>query len=140
MRFEATATIHAPADVIWTTLTQGSAWPEWDPSCERIEGSIAANAKLKVYSKLAPGRAFNITVTEFIPNQTMVWVSGLPLGLFKGTRTFTLKPAADGAHTFTVCEVFTGLLLPVFGRTVPDMSATFAEFAQGLKGRAERDA
>jgi hypothetical protein len=34
----------------------------------------------------------------------MVWVGGMPLGLFKGTRTFTLAPGQGGATQFTMRE------------------------------------
>jgi hypothetical protein len=48
----------------------------------------------------------------------MVWSRGMPLGLFKGVRTFTL--AADGAATrFTMREEYTGPLLPMIWRSSP---------------------
>lgn len=61
----------------------------------------------------------------------------MPLGLFKGERTFTLAPQADGTTQFTTREQFSGLLLPIIGRTIPDLSESFQNFAQGLKNRAE---
>ncbi len=43
----------------------------------------------------------------------------------------------DGATEFTVREVFSGPLLSLIGRSIPDMTTTFQEFAAGLKRRAE---
>jgi hypothetical protein len=37
-------------------------------------------------------------------------------------------------------EIFSGLLLPVFGRTIPDLTENFKNFAAGLKKQAEKDA
>ena len=38
-----------------------------------------------------------------------------------------------------VAEIFSGLLLPVFGRTIPDLTDNFRNFAAGLKGQAEKE-
>jgi hypothetical protein len=43
-----------------------------------------------VHSKISPGQAFRLTVREFVPARRMVWSGGVPLGLFKGKRVFTL--------------------------------------------------
>ncbi len=135
--FSASTNIQAPADKIWSILTDGAGWPGWDPSCIRIEGRIAAGETVTAYTKLSPDRAFPVKVIEFVPGQKMTWASGMPLGLFKGERTFRLAPKGDGSVDFTLREEFTGLLLPIFGATIPDMTAAFQGFVAGLKARAE---
>lgn len=137
-KFSATITINASPETIWTILTDAAGYPEWDPNADRIEGTIALGEQIKAFTKLSPGRAFPVIVTEFDPPKKMTWVGGMPMGLFKGERVFTLEPTGDGAVKFTVREVFSGLLLPIFGRTVPDLDPVFAEFAAGLKSRAEK--
>lgn len=63
----------------------------------------------------------------------------MPLGLFKGVRTYTL--AAEGAGTaFTVREEYTGPLLGMVWRSMPDLGPSFTQFANGLKQRAEASA
>ena len=62
----------------------------------------------------------------------------MPLGLFKGQRSFTLAPHSDGTTEFMLREVFSGPLLGVIGRSLPDLNTAFAQFAAGLKDRAER--
>jgi len=79
-----------------------------------------------------------VKVAEFEPEQRMTWVGGMPMGLLKGVRTFTLSPGDDGATEFSMQEVFTGLLLPLFGRTIPDLNPSFDQFASSLKELAER--
>jgi hypothetical protein len=64
----------------------------------------------------------------------------MPLGLFKGVRTFTLSPTGAGATAFTMREENTGLLLPLIWRSMPDLAPSFSQFAAGLKERAERGA
>ena len=135
--FSATTSIEASPDTIWAILTNAAGYPEWDPGMERLEGRIAPGEKVKAFTKLSPGRAFPATVTEFVPGRKMTWTGGMPLGLFKGVRTFTLTPQSDSATEFTLREVFTGLLLPIFGRSIPDLTPTFEEFVAALKTRAE---
>ena len=88
-------------------------------------------------SKANPGRAFPVKVTEFTPGQRMTWSGGMPLGLFKGVRTFTLAPGTDGSTRFTMREEYAGPLLPLIWRSMPDLGPSFRQFADGLKQRAE---
>jgi hypothetical protein len=60
----------------------------------------------------------------------------MPLGLFKSERVHTLTPS-NGGVDFHTREAFSGLLLPVFGGNIPDLTETFEQFAAGLKARAE---
>ena len=136
--FSASTTIEACPENIWAILTDASAYPEWDPGVDRIEGRIAPGEKITAFSKLSPGRAFPVKVSEFVPGRKMTWIGGMPLGLFKGERTFTLTPQGNGSVEFTLREVFTGPLLPLIGRSLPDLTASFEQFAAGLKSRAER--
>jgi hypothetical protein len=53
-------------------------------------------------------------------------------------RTFTLAPGSDGTTRFTVREEYSGPLLPLIWRSMPDLGPSFRQFADGLKDRAER--
>jgi hypothetical protein len=105
---------------------------------EGVEGRIAPGEKITVRSHANPGRAFPVKVTEFAPGQRMTWSGGMPLGLFKGVRTFTLAPGTDGTTRFTMCEEYTSPLLPLIWRSMPDLGPSFRQFANGLKQHAER--
>jgi hypothetical protein len=77
----------------------------------------------------------------FHPHQKrFLFAGGLPLRLFRGVRTFTLSPQGDGVTTFTMREEYTGPLLPLIWRTMPDLGPSFEQFATGLKRLAERPA
>jgi hypothetical protein len=67
----------------------------------------------------------------------MVWEGGLPAGLFRGVRTFTLTEADDGTQ-FAMREEFTGLMLPLIWRSMPDLQPSFDAFAEGLAHETER--
>ena len=135
--FSAATTINATPETIWGILTDAANYPAWDPGVDRIEGTIAPGERIVAYTKLSPNRAFPATVTEFVPGQRMTWTGGMPLGLFKGVRTFTLSPRADGGVDFALREEFSGPLLPLFVGSLPDLNKTFEAFAAGLKDRAE---
>ena len=136
--YEATSTIDAPPDVIWAILVDAPGYPTWDSGVERVEGRIAPGEKIKVVSQANPKRAFPVKVTELTRGRSMTWTGGMPLGLFKGVRTFTLTPQSGGPTTFAMREEYTGPLLPVIWRSMPDLGPSFRQFASGLKARAEQ--
>ena len=90
--YDATATIQAGPEAIWAILTDAPGYQAWDSGVEQVEGAIVPGETIKVVSKANPGRTFPVKVTEFSPGQRMTWSGGMPLGLFKGVRTFTLAP------------------------------------------------
>ena len=134
--YESTALIQATPDAIWAILTDAPAYADWDSGVVRVEGAIAPQEKIKVVSEANPKRAFPVKVTEFAPGERMVWSGGMPLGMFKGVRTFRLTPNGDTTR-FELREEFTGPMLPLIWRSMPEFGPSFAQFAAGLKARAE---
>jgi hypothetical protein len=135
--FRASTTIKASPEAIWAILTDAAAYPAWNSTVERVEGRIAPGERIKVHAKISPGRAFPVKVSAFEAARRMVWTGGMPFGLFKGERTFTLAPTADGMVDFAMHEAFGGLLAPLIERSLPDLQPAFEAFAQCLKQRAE---
>ena len=129
--------IHAPAETVWSILTNGAKYQEWDANMISLDGKIAPGETLTITTKFDPNRAFKPKVEVFEPNRKMVWKSGMPLGLFSGERTFTLTPQGAESVKFSMREEFKGLLLPLFGGSIPDMTPVFDEFGKALKHRAE---
>lgn len=141
MKSFATRTIiRAPAERIWSILTDAAGYPSWNSTVERVDGTIALGENVTVYAKASPGRAFPLQVTEFEANRRMVWTGGMPLGLFKGARTYVLTASAPGEVEFTMREEFSGLLAPLITRSIPDLQPSFDQFAADLKARAESKA
>jgi hypothetical protein len=136
-RFATAITIHASPETIWSILTDAPRYPTWNPTVVQIDGRIALGEKVTVHAKATPGRAFPLTVAAFEPARRMVWTGGMPLGLFTGTRTFTLMPQPDGGAAFAMREEFSGLLAPLITRSIPDLQPAFDAFAADLKRQAE---
>ena len=136
--YDAKVIINATPERIWKLLTDAPNYPSWNPSVERIEGTIAPGETIKVIVKVNPGRVFPVKVTEFQPGKRMVWSGGMPLGLFKGERTYSLEPGGGGTTNFTMREEYTGPLLSMIWKSIPDLGPSFEQFATGLKAGAER--
>jgi hypothetical protein len=135
--FATSTSIKAKPESIWKILTDAPGYTGWNPTVSKVEGKIALGERVTVHAKISPGRAFPVKVTELVPAKKMVWTGGMPLGLFKGERTFTLAPGKDGAVEFSMREVFSGLFSPMIERSIPDLQPAFDEFAAALKKKAE---
>ena len=135
--FSASIAIQSSPETVWAILTNGAAWSEWNTTIDKVEGEIAPGQKITVFSKVNPGRAFPLKVSEFVPGQRMVWTGGMPLGLFKGERTYTLSKQPDGSVEFAMREEFSGLMAPLITKSIPDLQPSFETFAADLKRCAE---
>lgn len=133
--FEASALIQAPAERVWTILKDGGAYSAWDSGVTKVDGRIADGERITVHSEVSPGRAFPLRVSIDPPNR-MIWVGGMPLGLFRGVRTFTVAPEG-GATRVTMREEYSGPLVALMSRSIPDLGPSFSRFVNGLKAHAE---
>lgn len=130
--------IKASPEVIWGLLTDAKSYPEWNPAVLGIEGEIAEGERIKLSSIVNPDRQFKLNVSDVDAPKSMVWWDGMPLGLFKGVRTFSLNPRDDGATEFSMEEVYSGLMAPLITKSIPDLTESFEIFATGLKTEAEK--
>jgi hypothetical protein len=100
-----------------------------------VEGQIREGAQLRVR---VPGtdRVFTPRVSDVVPDQRMSWTGGLS-PVFKGVRTFELRSRPDGSTDFMMEERFSGLMLPLVRRSMPDFGPVFERYASDLKHQAE---
>lgn len=138
--YESSASIAADPERIWSILVDAPHYADWENGVIRVLGTIAPGEKITVVSSANPKRAFPVTVTTFEPARTMVWSGGMPLGLFRGVRTYTLTPEPEGSTRFHMREEYTGPVLPLIWKSMPDLQPSFDQFAAGLKTRAEQAA
>lgn len=136
-QFSVTRRIAAPAERAWALLADTAAWRTWNPTIVSIDGSVALGSRIRLVSKVNPKRAFSLTVTELAPPRRMVWADGMPLGLFKGVRTYEITPDGAGACTFSMSEVYSGAMAGMIAKSIPDLGPSFEQFADGLKAAAE---
>lgn len=136
-RYHVSRSIQAPAEKVWELLTDSSTYGDWNPAVVSIEGPIAEGKTIKLISIVNPKRAFSLKVVSMEPPRRMVWADGMPLGLFKGERTYLVEAQGDSS-VFSMSEEYSGPLAGLITKTIPDMTDSFEQFADGLKAGAER--
>ncbi len=135
--YEARITIKAPREVIWSVLTNAAEFPSWNTTVTKLEGVIARGEKLKISTTIVPGKAFPAKVAALEENEYMAWSFSAPLGMFKGTRTFTLAEK-DGGIEFHTREEFSGWMAGPITKKMPDLQPSFDAWASDLKTRSEQ--
>jgi hypothetical protein len=127
--------IQAPPATVWALLTDAAGFPRWNSTVARIEGTIAEGQRLRLH---VPGteRTFTPTVSGVVPMERMSWIGGLA-PLFKGVRRFTLTRRDEASTRFSMAERFSGLMVPLAARAMPDLGPVFERFALDLKREAE---
>ncbi len=135
-RYHVSRSIDAPARTIWELLSDASTYADWNPAVVSIEGPIATGETIKLVSVVDPRRTFTLKVAEMQPPRRMVWTDGMPLGLFKGVRTYVLEERGTST-AFSMTEEFSGPLSGLITKMIPDMTDSFDQFANGLKAAAE---
>lgn len=137
MEYKVHRIIDAAADRVWSSLLEVESWAEWDTGVTKVEGSVRDGAKVKVFSEVSPGRAFPVRVAIDSDRRVMTWTGGMPLGLFKGVRTF--RVTGDGVGSaLDVHERFTGPLVGPMAKRMPDLQPSFEKLADGLKAHCEK--
>ncbi len=105
--FSTSCSIDAPSTKVWSVLTDLQAWPKWNTTVPKVEGTVALGNRITVYTKASPGRAFPVKVASLNAPREMVWVGGTPLA-----RAEPLRQAAQGwsaAHGASSCTSLTPL-------------------------------
>ena len=135
--YRASRSINAPAGAVWALLTNADGYADWNDAVISIQGPIREGDTIKLVSTVSPKRTFKLRVTQMQAPSRMVWSDGMPLGLFRGERTYSIADNGHGRSEFTMAEEFTGPLSGLISKTIPDLTDSFNTFADGLKKAAE---
>jgi hypothetical protein len=132
--------IEATPQRVWEIVTNFAAYPEWNPFIRRANGRPEAGAQLEVRIEPPGGRAmtFKPTVVEAESERELRWLGHLMLPrIFDGEHSFRIEPLDDTRVRFVQAERFTGVLVPLFGKTLEQTRRGFEQMNQALKSRAE---
>ena len=134
--------IQASDKRVWQLLTDFGSFPEWNPFIRQAKGEAKVGARLEVRIQPsgASGMTFKPVVLKVEPNRELRWIGRLLMpGLFDGEHIFTIETLDTNRVRFTQREVFTGLLVPLFARSLDkDTRRGFEEMNQALKSQAEQ--
>jgi hypothetical protein len=128
--------IQAEAEIIWTILTDAKGFPRWNSTVNGIDGNIREGERIQIH---VPGthRTFRPKVLDVVANKRMIWSNGLAM-IFKGSRSFVLKPGEKGTTRFIMEEKFTGLFFAMAKGMFPEFKPIFETYASDLKRESER--
>lgn len=135
-----TIDIDAGPRAVWDVLVDFSAYGEWNPFMDRIEGVAEVGQRLVVHLAGRGGRGttFRPTVLVATPGQELRWIGRLgPGGLFDGVHSFVLTANPDGSTRLTHGERFTGILVALFKGATTNGQAGFDAFNEALRRRVE---
>jgi hypothetical protein len=133
--------INGTIDRVWEVLTNFSSFPEWNPFIKQIEGDLNIGAQLKVLIEPPGGKAmtFKPIVKILEPENEFRWLGSLLFpGIFDGEHIFRLEQINDNKTKFIHRETFTGLLVPLFWKSLNSNTRIgFEEMNKALKERIE---
>jgi hypothetical protein len=137
-------TIDAPAETVWSVLTDFAAYPEWN-GYTRIEGAAREGARLAVSPGPEAGRmpTFRPEVLRAGPTSEddfeLAWLGHLYIrGLFDGEHSFRVEAVDAERSQLVQSESFSGVLAGLLLRFVGDDTASnFEAVNAALKARAE---
>ena len=133
--------IEAPAERVWSILTNFSSYPSWNPFVRSIAGRLEVGQSLDVFIQPpgAKGMRFRPTVLAVAPGRVLRWKGKLLLpGLFDGEHYFQLDARPGGGVVFRHGEIFSGILMPFFSPSLKsDIRQGFVAMNEALKREAE---
>ncbi|MGB9374100.1 MAG: SRPBCC domain-containing protein [Jiangellales bacterium] len=135
--------IAAPPDLVWETLTDLGAYPDWNPFIVSATGRVEVGERLRNRIHPPGGRAitFTPTVTVVEAGAIFEWLGhlGLP-GVFDGRHRFELTATGDGATLVSHSEQFDGVLVRFMRSSLNTATMAGLEaMNDALKARVEAD-
>lgn len=133
--------IKATPERVWEILADFPEYPVWNPFIRTASGELRPGARLDVRIEPPGGRGmtFRPTVLKAEPGRELRWIGHLLVsGLFDGEHSFTIEPIGDGLVRFTQREMFRGILVPLFRKSLDAGTLQgFHLMNAALKKRAE---
>ena len=134
--------IDASLERVWSLLVDFPSYPSWNPFVRSIEGRSEVGQSLNVFVQPpgSSGMRFRPTVLAVEANREFRWRGKfLLLGLFDGEHYFKLEAKRNGGLIFHHGELFSGILVPLFRRSLDGATRQgFIAMNTALKREAER--
>lgn len=137
MKIETNIIINSSLSIIWEILMDFENYPNWNPFIKEI-----SKYDNKMLVKVQP---VNSKVMVFKPklikqenNKEFRWKGKLLInGIFDGEHYFILEKINDNTTKFIQGENFTGILVPIFKKTLNNTKKGFILMNEALKLKAE---
>lgn len=136
--------IAAPASDIWEELTDGAAYPDWNPFVKHLSGDLTVGNHLNVTIQSEGNSPMDFTPEVLTANKDaeLRWVGRLGFkGVFDGEHYFILEETDRGTTILHHGETFKGILAyPLLALIGEDTLNGFEAMNQALKARIEPEA
>lgn len=133
--------IQAPAEQVWSILTDFKAFAEWNPFLRQAQGEMVVGKPLEITVQMDPRtvRSFRPKIVQVTPGRELEWESKVLNGwLLVSRHSCTVEPKGAREAVFVNREVFTGPLSALMGAQVQEGARkSFEAMNQALKARAE---
>lgn len=143
MRIHTEIEIDAPAERVWSILTDFAAYPDWNPMIPRLKGDLSVGSRLDFRISINPRVKVPISVELICADapHELRWIgpSFSPLRrLLSGSHYFKIEPIDDDHCLFRHGEDFEGLAVPSrWRRAETRLTPMYASLNRALKHRAE---
>ena len=132
--------VQTPTEAIWPMLADIAGWPAWNPLYTKAEGKLAFDSvlTLEVAVPGEPRRTIRPTITDWTPNEQIIWRLSLYGGLLRSTRYIEIESLGEESSIFSNGEIFEGPLLSLMGKgRRKAIKAGFTAFGEAVRDRAE---
>lgn len=131
--------INSSPKKVWDTLTNTSAYSDWNPFIKKIKGYLKVGERLEIIIQPVNSSkmTFRPVVLDFEENKMLRWKGKFIVnGFFDGTHKFELIDNKNGTTTFRQSEIFEGLLVRLFN--LENTRDGFVEMNKELKKQCEK--
>lgn len=132
--------VQTPPEVIWAIVSDINGYAAWNPLYPKAQGDVQFGAVLS-FEVALPGEApsaIRATVTDWTPNEQIIWTVRLFWGLLRTTRYIEIEKLGDESCIFSNGEIFEGPLIRFFSRkTRRAVKAGFTLMGEAVRDKAE---
>ena len=129
--------IDAPAEVVWSHVTDLAHYGEWHALIPAISGELQEGAILEM-RVTGVTRPMQAKVLRLEPGRELAMLAIWPLGLVRPVHTQRVEPLDDGRTRYVCTETFAGLLLPLIaGKLEDNVKPLYRATCAALKARVE---
>ncbi len=132
--------VRAPAEVIWSLVSDVPGWSAWNPLYPKAAGVVRIGAQLDLEVAI-PGEAprqIQPVILDWIPNEQIHWRLKMASGLVSTTRYIEIEALSETGCIFSNGELFGGFLGPGAARRMRKaLRQGFRDMGEAVKARAE---
>ena len=136
---EGSTEIEAPADRVWSTVTDFASYPEWNPWLTEMSGELEVGTSFgaTVRSPGKPALKLTTTVVRVDDGKELLFNGTAMRGLVTDDHRFTVRLLETGRTRFSQRLALRGLMIPFAGGTVQALQLGLEAMNVALKKRCE---